>query len=200
MRRAVGLVAALAILAGGLAAWRLLPHDRTPFSAESIHPVLRIRFLDPQEAYPFAIPDARGSLYRTVRGDLSWQPPAGFDGWKRGHFAIFVIAARSDLPAPQLWAATPGTSALQSDPARVLDRLPGSGPLDLSAVYRNAATVGVSPSAAKVTFVAGFRTFEQDDWQRRVLADAPVELTDLVVELAFIGPDGRAYWTRRLHG
>src|SRR3954447_19587124 len=99
MRKVVGLIATLAVLAGGLIAWRH-PNDRAPFSADSLHPVLRLRFLDPEEPSPFAIPEARGTLYRTVRGDLSWSPPKGFagDGRWRGYFSIVVVAERSDLP------------------------------------------------------------------------------------------------------
>lgn len=199
MRRAAGLVAVLAVLAGGLIAWRCTP-DTVPFTAQSLHPVLRLRFLDPQEAYPFAIPEARGTLYRTVRGDVSWTAPDGFgaDSWRRGHLSVLVVAQRADLPSPQLWAVSPGTPRIAF--GRVLDRLPGTGPLVFRAAYRNAATVSVSPGAARITFVAGFRVLEQDDWQRRVLADAPIQLSDLAVALAFVGPDGRQYWTRRLHG
>jgi hypothetical protein len=61
-------------------------------------------------------------------------------------------------------------------------------------------TASIPPAAAQVTFIAAFPRLEHDDPEIRFIASAPVELSDLLVALVFIGPDDQLYWAARLYG
>lgn len=199
-RKLVGLIVALAFLAAGMVVWRAGEAAvAAPFTVESIRPALKLRMMNPLEPYPFDIPDLRGARarFQTFRGDLSWAAPAGYDDtWNQGHFSILVASRRNDLPAPRVWANSTTGTPIRSGIS--LDRVPDALAWLHGAEYRSAITMNLSPSAGAVTLVVGFRLVQQDDRDRRVVAVSSVQLADLLVTLAFIGPDGRLYWTLRL--
>ncbi len=200
--RAVAFVAVLAVVAVGAVLWQLrAARDQAPFTPEAVRAVLNMRSMNPLEPYPFDIPDLRGvrSRFQTFRADLTWTPPSGYDdSWRRGHFSIFVATRRKDLPPPRVWSHAPsGTPTLEGVS---IDRVPDSLAWMHGPQYRQAVITRTSPSAAEVTFVVAFRVRQPSDFERRVLAATPARLTDLMVTLAFIGPDGRLYWAQRLHG
>lgn len=206
-RRAVALAAALAVLAVGLVVWHLRRDaDQPPVTAQSVRAVLNLRMMNPLEPYPFDIPDLRGARtrFQTFRADLSWTPPPGFDDtWQRGHFAILVAAKRKDLPPPRVWSHSP--SGMPTVAGVSIDRMPDRLGWLHGVEYRQAISTKTSPSAGQVTFVVAFRYNQMplqpvERRERRSLSIAPARVADLLVTLAFIGPDGRLHWAQRLHG
>jgi hypothetical protein len=53
--------------------------------------------------------------------------------------------------------------------------------------------------ASPLTFVALFPYLEEPDPQLTI-ATAPVAMSDLLLALVYMGPDGQVYWARRLQG
>ncbi len=54
-------------------------------------------------------------------------------------------------------------------------------------------------TASPVTFVALFPYVEEPD-PETLMATAPVQMSDLLLALVYMGPDGQVYWAQRLQG
>jgi hypothetical protein len=187
-------------------------HDRAPFDAESIHAALSLKMMDEQhpQDHPSDLPYILYGKYQVVRGDLTWTPPAGFvQNWDRGTFWLIVIDKRTRLKPPQVQAkSATGTRIAHGSLYQLnllADKWPwlaGAGDVKTgdNTVLSVATTASIPPAAAQVTFIAAFPRLEPDDPEIRFIASAPVELSDLLVALVFIGPDDQLYWAARLYG
>ncbi|WP_236647775.1 MULTISPECIES: hypothetical protein [Micromonospora] len=139
-------------------------------------------------------------------GRISWQdPPKPLDG---GSFAIFLIDKRTHHK-PEVIAVSAPQEAVGLGSAgvdnKIEERYPwlrGAGSLKVrdNEWRDNGGRLGVADeNASPLTFVALFPYLEKPD-REPTIATAPVAMSDLLLALVYMGPDGQVYWAQRLQG
>ncbi|MEW2386038.1 hypothetical protein AB0873_28650 [Micromonospora sp. NPDC047707] len=202
----MAVVAVVAALAG----WRWW-HNRPPYGPEALDLRSSLTFVTYQEAQAALGAQVHAPVAndgdQLVLGRVSWQaPPKPLDG---GWFAIFLIDKRNDrrpgvfgLSAPRTEALSIGSHGAEN---RIPERYPwlrGAGDVPVGdGTWRGSGNrVGVFDEAASpLTFVARFPHLEAPA-QETLVATAPVAMSDLLLALAYLGPDGQVYWAQRLSG
>ncbi|WP_091057605.1 hypothetical protein [Micromonospora humi] len=200
---------ALVVIVAAVGGWRWW-HQHPPYGPEALHLRSSLEFVTYDEAQA-----ALGSAYQApvasggdqlVLGRVSWQtPPVPMDA---GYFALFLIDKRTDLKPPVFAVSAPqesistGSAGVENG---ISDRYPwlrGAGDVQVGEhEWRNGGSrlaIG-DAGASPVTFVALFPRLESNR-QEFPIATAPVTLPDLLLALAYLGPDHQVYWARRLQG
>ncbi|MEV0426174.1 hypothetical protein [Micromonospora sp. NPDC050495] len=208
--RSVAVISAAVLTVVAVGAWRWW-HNHPPYGPEALALTSSLSLVTYAEAQaalgeeahaPFA--SGRDQL---VLGRVSWQaPPEPLDG---GYFAVFLIDKRTDrkpevfgVPAPQERAVGVGSAGVEN---RIVERyswLHGAGDVRVgeNEWRSNGNRLYVSDEkASPLTFVALFPYVAEPDPELPVVS-APVALADLLLALAYLGPDGQVYWAQRLQG
>jgi hypothetical protein len=201
------------LLAAGFVVYRWW-HERPPYGPEALGLTSVLEMLpsgkqleDEYRGLTY-YPDEKSTL---IGGRISWQPRPGSSGdWSDGGwFMIFLVDKRVDLKPPQISGASTSGHEVLSGGAGVQNRvaeeypwLRGAG--DIKTGDRTSRSGGsalsTSPATGEITFVAVFPQMPDDDPERRFLAAAPIALSDVMIALAYIGPDRQIYWATRLYG
>ncbi|WP_232233896.1 hypothetical protein [Micromonospora chokoriensis] len=141
-----------------------------------------------------------------VLGRVAWQPPPEpLDG---GYFAVFLIDKRTNrkpndfgVSAPQE-AVSLGSAGVENRIAERYAWLRGAGDVKVGdhEWRSNGNRLGVfDETASPLTFVARF-PYLADAARKPTIATAPVGMSDLLLALVYLGPDGQVYWAQRLQG
>ncbi|MEU7761235.1 hypothetical protein [Micromonospora aurantiaca (nom. illeg.)] len=141
-----------------------------------------------------------------VLGRVSWQtPPRPLDG---GYFAVFLIDKRTDSKPAVFGVAAPqaavgiGSAGIEHRIAERYSWLRGAGDATFGddEWRSNGSRLHVADEkASPVTFVALFPYAEKPDPETST-ATAPVQMSDLLLALVYMGSDGQVYWAQRLQG
>ncbi|KKK05314.1 hypothetical protein LQ51_14790 [Micromonospora sp. HK10] len=207
--RAVAVVSAafLVVAVGGWRWW----HDRPPYGPEALALTSSLRLVANEEAQA-ALGDRAHAPYASggdqlVLGRVSWRtPPKPLDG---GYFAVFLIDKRTDRK-PEIFgvraahekAVGIGSAGVENRIAERYSWLRGAGDVRVgqNEWRSNGNRLHVSDErVAPLTFVALFPHMAEPEPELPV-ASAPVALADLLLALAYLGPDGQVYWAQRLQG
>ncbi|WP_186315685.1 hypothetical protein [Catellatospora sichuanensis] len=212
-RQKIYAVVLVVAVAAGFAVYRWW-HERPPYGAEGLGFAATAELLPsdkrPEDEYHGVRFLARERSV-AVGGRLTWRPAPGSSAdWQDdGRFMIFVVDKRVQLMPPQIWGASPsgievlsGGDGVQERVAEEYPWLRGVGSIKL---YDNVSRSGGSclstaPAAGEVAFVAVFPPIPEGDPERRFLAAAPIAVSDIMVAVAFIGPDRQVYWAERVFG
>lgn len=205
------LVAVLAAAGyGGYRWW----HERPPYGPEALEFAATAEQLPPGERSDSDYHGVKyhlGEGWAAVGGRITWRPPAGSsadwdeDGW----FMIFVVDKRVDLMPPQAWGVSPsghrvvsGGDGVQNRIAEKYAWLRGAGNIKVGDdTWRDGGTtLSTTPAAGGFDFVAMFPPIPDGDPERRFLAAAPITLSDIMIAVAFVGPDRQVYWAERVFG
>ncbi|MFC3502040.1 hypothetical protein ACFOOK_13865 [Micromonospora krabiensis] len=207
-RRAATILAVI-LTVTAVVAWRWW-HDHPPYGPEALELTSSLSLVSNDEAQaalgenapaPFAT--GRDQL---VLGRVSWQtPPKPLDG---GYFAIFLIDKRTDhkpevfgVSAPQE-AVGIGSAGIESRITERYSWLRGAGDATFGddEWRSNGNRLHVADeTAAPLAFVALFPYLEEPHPEAS-MATAPVALSDLLLAMVYLGPDGQVYWAQRLQG
>ncbi|WP_446216490.1 hypothetical protein [Micromonospora sp. IBHARD004] len=206
----VAVILAIIVAMVGVEAWRWW-HNHPPYGPEALAIQSSLRFVSYEEAQAALGENANAPLAsgrdQLVLGRISWQaPPKALDG---GYFAIFLIDKRTHhkpeviaVPAPQEESVGLGSAGIES---RIEERYPwlrGAGSLKVrdNEWRDNGNRLGVADEkASPLTFVALFPYLDKPHWEPTI-ATAPVAMSDLLLALVYMGPDGQVYWAQRLQG
>ncbi|MCM0673737.1 hypothetical protein NCC78_03300 [Micromonospora phytophila] len=197
----------LAVVA--VVAWRWW-HNHPPYGPEALVIESSLRFVSYEEAQAALGEETHAPLAsgrdQLVLGRVSWQaPPKPLDG---GYFAIFLIDKRTKhkpgtfgVSAPGEEAVSVGTAGVENKIAQRYPWLEGAGYIKVGETggRTNGNRLGVTDeNASPLTFVARFPYPENPG--RETIATAPVAMSDLLLSLVYMGPDGQVYWAQRLQG
>jgi len=206
-------IIAVPVVAFGWRWW----HHRPPYGPEALALTSSLSLASYEEAKAALGADVvvPGEGDQLVLGRVSWQaPPTPLDG---GWFAIFLIDKRTD--------AKPGTFAISSEQKavsvgshgahnKIPERFPwlqGAGDVEHNGTWTSiGSNLSVADAAASpLTFIALFGNEQRiqeeasEELDARALpsvAVAPVAMSDLLLAMVYMGPDGQVYWAQRLHG
>ncbi|MEV4761147.1 hypothetical protein AB0J89_00775 [Micromonospora chokoriensis] len=209
-RSSLAVIVTATVVVAGMAAWRWT-HNHPPYGPEALAITSSLSLVSYPEAqaalggktHPPLVSDERDQL---VLGRVTWQPPPEpLDG---GYFAVFVIDKRSNrkpgdfaVSAPQK-AVSLGSAGVEN---RIVERyawLRGAGDVKVgdNEWRSNGNRLGVyDETASPLTFVALF-PYVADAARKPTVATAPVGMSDLLLALVYLGPDGQVYWAQRLQG
>lgn len=186
-------------------------HNRAPFGPEALAPTASLALTTYEEAQhllgeqvyaPYAGPGDQ-----LVLGRVSWrQPPHGLAG---GHLTILLIDKRTDLMPSVFSVASARQAAVAVGADGTLDTIADRYPwlrgahsrYDGNGWYTPGHVVYVTEAeASPVTLVALFPPVTNQMPAPPRVATAPVAVSDLLLAMAFVGPDNQVYWAQRLTG
>ncbi|MFI7604851.1 hypothetical protein ACIBTV_06990 [Micromonospora sp. NPDC049366] len=208
--RRITLVVAVVLALVAVGGWRWW-HNHPPYGPEALAVTSSLTFVSPQEAravlgdnVPAPVPNEGDQL---VLGRVSWEaPPEPFDG---GYFAIFLIDKRTNIKVGNFAVSSPRPEAISAGSAgvenRIAERYPwlkGAGDIkDGDTWWSHGSRLAVSDAeASPLTFVAQIPYVKRPGLAAARTATAPIALSDLLLALAYLGPDGQVYWAQRLQG
>ncbi|MEV4847246.1 hypothetical protein AB0K20_28995 [Micromonospora matsumotoense] len=185
-------------------------HNHPPYGLETLAVTSSLSLVSYEEAQAALGETAHAPVAygrdQLVLGRLSWQaPPKPLDG---GYFAIFLIDKRTNHKPEVFSVAAPqeavgiGSAGIENRIAERYSWLRGAGDATFGddAYQSNGHRLHVTDEkASPLTFVALFPYIEEPDPELPV-ATAPVAMSDLLLALAYLGPDGQVYWAQRLQG
>ncbi|RQW92435.1 hypothetical protein DKL51_19080 [Micromonospora globispora] len=186
-------------------------HNRPPYGPEALAIKSSLQFIGHEEAQAALgdkvnapVSDGRDQL---VLGRVSWQaPPKPLDG---GYFAIFLIDKRTNLKPGSFSASSPlqeavglGSAGVENKIAERYSWLKGAGDvIEGNSWWSYGSRLAVSDGdASPLTFVAAFPYVEGPLRTVVHVPTAPVAMSDLLLALVYMGPDGQVYWAQRLQG
>lgn len=206
----VACAAVIVVVSGAAVAWRWW-HDRAPFGPEAIAPTASLELTSYDEAQrrlgadvfaPYAGPGDQ-----LVLGQVSWRPPP--QRLAGGHLTILLIDKRTDLMPAFISVASSRQAAVGTGSDGTLDVIADRYPwlraaksrYDGSGRYTSGHVVYVTDAeASPLTLVALFPAANENVPVQPPVATAPVALSDLLLAMAFVGPDRQIYWAQRLLG
>ncbi|MEV0881680.1 hypothetical protein AB0I85_28055 [Micromonospora echinofusca] len=208
--RRAGLVSAVILAMMAFAGWRWW-HNHPPYGPEALAIESSLHFVSHEEAQAALgekvnapVADGRDQL---VLGQVSWQtPPRPLDG---GYFAIFLIDKRTNLKPGSFSASSPRQEAVSLGSAgtdnKIAERYPwlqGAGYVRQgNSWWSYGSRLAVFDGhATPLTFVARFPQLEGPLREEAHVPTAPVAISDLLLALVHVGPDGQVYWAQRLQG
>jgi len=204
-RRAQAALAALVLVVGlsTYAGWGWW-HNRPPYGPEVLAATATLEFAS-FEAASTALGGVSAPLTddgdQLVLGRVSWRPPPRPQ--KDTTFWITVLDKRSQRKAAVMAAASSRQDKVVlgsgGDLRRAADRYPWLSGIDGREVdgqwWDPGNSVFVSASdATPLTFVALFPSADTPQRPESAIPTAPVALSDLLVALVHVGPDGQVYW------
>ncbi|WP_327027859.1 hypothetical protein OG989_19045 [Micromonospora sp. NBC_01740] len=184
-------------------------HNHPPYGPEALAIKSSLQFVSPEEAQAALgekVPVSNGRD-QLVLGRVSWQtPPKPLDG---GYFAIFLIDKRTNLKPGNFSASSPrqeavdlGSASVENKIAERYSWLQGAGDVkEGNSWWSYGSRLAVSDGeASPLTFVAPFPYVEGPLRAAAHVPTAPVAISDLLLALVYMGPDGQVYWAQRLQG
>ncbi|AYF32283.1 hypothetical protein CSH63_33555 [Micromonospora tulbaghiae] len=203
---------ALAVVLASVAfvGWRWW-HNHPPYGPEALAIKSLLQIVSHEEAQAALgekvyapVSNGRDQL---VLGRVSWQiPPEPLDG---GYFAIFLIDKRTNLKPGRFSASSPLQEAVGFGNAGVENKIPerypwlrgAGGVKEGNTWWSYGSRLAVSDgNASPLTFVALFPHVEGLLRAAVHVPTAPVAISDLLLALVHMGPDGQVYWAQRLQG
>ncbi|WP_238449566.1 hypothetical protein [Micromonospora sp. 4G55] len=186
-------------------------HSRPPYGPEALAIKSSLQSVSHEEAQAALgekvdapVSNGRDQL---VLGRVSWQtPPKPLDG---GYFAIFLIDKRTNLKPGSFCASSPlqeavglGSAGVENKIAERYSWLQGAGYVrEGNSWWSYGSRLAVSDgNASPLTFVAPFPHVEGPLRAAVHVPTAPVAISDLLLALVYMGPDGQVYWAQRLQG
>ncbi|MBE1484668.1 hypothetical protein [Plantactinospora soyae] len=211
-RRRVQAGAAALVLVLGLSAyagWRWW-HNRPPYGPEVLAATATLEFVNNevasaalgQETAPRA--DTGDQL---ALGRVTWQPPAEFQ--RDSTLWIVLLDKRTQLKPTAFGVSSPRQDKVGIGShgylQKAADRHPWLRGVAGHEVHGGWQSGGSSlfvaaADATPLTFVALFPANEQPHQPELPFAAAPIAISDLLVALISMGPDGQFYWAHRLLG
>ncbi|MGI5525137.1 hypothetical protein ACQEUX_29950 [Micromonospora sp. CA-259024] len=198
------------VAVAGMAAWRWT-HNHPPYGPAALAVTSSLSLVSYAEAQaalgektrPPLVSDERDQL---VLGRVTWQPPPEpLDG---GYFAVFLIDKRSNRKPGDFVVSDPqedvsvGSAGVDNRIAERYAWLRGAGDVKVgdSEWRSNGNRLGVfDEKVSPLTFVARF-PYVDEPGRKPTVATAPVGMSDLLLALVSMGPDGQVYWAQRLQG
>jgi hypothetical protein len=183
-------------------------HNRAPYAPEALGATATLRVVDQSTAdaalQPATVEPAEKSD-QTLLGQVSWRrPPHQPDG---GSFRIVVLDKRTRLMPGHIavTSSRPYDLSIGSDGSLDIAEkryswLQGAGMREVNGSYwsvGNAITVS-SIDASPITFAIVLHPARPETPPEQMVASAPATVTDLMVALINVGPDGQVYWAQRL--
>ncbi|MEU1587436.1 hypothetical protein [Micromonospora sp. NPDC005710] len=206
----LAVIVAAVVAVAGMAVWRWT-HNRPPYGQEALAITSSLSLVSYAEAQAalgenYQAPLASDERDQLVLGTVAWRPPPEpLDG---GYFAVFLIDKRTNLK-PGVFAVSAPQEAVSLGSAGVENRiaeryawLRGAGDVKVgdNEWRSNGNRLGVfDATASPLTFVARF-PYVADAAREPTTAAAPVGMSDLLLALVYLGPDGQVYWAQRLQG
>ncbi|MET8461553.1 hypothetical protein ABZ422_20095 [Micromonospora zamorensis] len=186
-------------------------HNHPPYGPEALAIKSSLQFVSHEEAQAALgekvnapVSNGRDQL---VLGRVSWQtPPKPLDG---GYFAIFLIDKRTNLKPGNFSASSPlqeavglGSAGVENKIAERYSWLQGAGDVrEGNSWWSYGSRLAVSDgNASPLTFVAPFPYVEGPLRAATHVPTAPVAISNLLLALVYMGPDGQVYWAQRLQG
>ena len=210
VKRRAGLIISVAMLligAGSVFGVRWW-NNRAPYAPEALGATATLRMVDQSTAdsalQPVIVePAEKGD--QILLGQVSWRRPPRQP--KGGSFGIVVLDKRTHL-MPGHFAVTSnrpddvstGSDSSQDIAEKRYPWLQGAGAREINGSFwsaGNAITVS-SIDASPVTFAIVLHPRRPGTPPEQMVASAPVAVTDLMVALINVGPDGQVYWGQRL--
>ncbi|MEE6306388.1 hypothetical protein V1634_06015 [Plantactinospora veratri] len=142
-----------------------------------------------------------------VLGRVTWRPPV--EPQDGAVFWIVVLDKRTHLKPTVFGVASPRQADVGVGShgylRKAADRYPwlqGIVGREVDGGWRDAgSSISVAaPDASPVTFVGIFPDAKRLKQSEPLIATAPVAVSDLLVALVNMGPDGQLYWAQRLWG
>ncbi|MEN3616227.1 hypothetical protein AAH979_43030 [Plantactinospora sp. ZYX-F-223] len=214
MRQRAGLVIGVVVLLvgiGGLAGWRWW-RSLPPYGPEVLAATATLNLVDQATADAAFSPsnveragDGDGDGDQIFLGRVAWERPP--DPQVDGSFRIVVLDKRTGrIPGfITVTSARPDDVGAGSDGAldRAEERYPwlqgiGARKVDGGFLTIGSAVTVYSVDASPVTFVLVLHPQRPGTPPERVVATAPAAVTDLLVALISVGPDGQVYWAHCL--
>lgn len=195
---------------GGYRWW----HEHPPYGPEALEFAATVEQLPPCQGTwveYHGVKFHHGVGWAAVGGRITWQTPAGSSAdWDEdGRFVVFVVDKRVDLRPPQIWGVSPSghwvVSSVNGEQNLIAAEVPWlRGVADVKTgpdAWRvGGGTLVTTPAAGEVDFVVMFPELPAGDPERRFLAAAPITLSDIMIAVAFVGPDRQVYWAERVYG
>jgi hypothetical protein len=210
MKRRTSLIISVAMLligAGSLAGLRRWD-NRPPYGPEALGATATLRMVDQTTAdaalQPVTVePSEKGD--QIVLGQVSWVRPLHHpDG---GSFRIVVLDKRTRLMPGHIAVTSgrPDDVGIGSDESQDIAQkrypwLQGAGVREVNGSFWSAGNaIAVSSiDASPVTFAIVLHPARPETPPEQMIASAPAAVTDLLVALINVGPDGQVYWAQRL--
>ncbi len=202
----IGVVMVL-VAAGGIAGWRWW-HNRAPYGPETLGATATLRLVDQATADAAMSP---ADAERAADGDqiflgrVAWVRPPDIEA--DGSFRVVILDKRTRLMPGfiSVTSARPDDIGTGSDEA--LDGaeeryswLQGIGTREIDGSFWTAgsAITVSSVDASPVTFVIVLHPARPHTPPEQATATAPAAVSDLLVALINVGPDGQVSWAQRL--
>ncbi|HEX8627396.1 MAG TPA: hypothetical protein VF755_04420 [Catenuloplanes sp.] len=210
MRHRVGLIIGVVMLlvAGGAVVGRRWWHNRVPFGPAALGATATLRLVDQATADAAMSPvnaEHAGDGDQIFLGRVAWARPP--DIRTDGSFRVVILDKRTRrMPGfISVTSARPDEVSTGSDGALDLAQerygwLRGIGPREINGSFwtsGDAITVS-SVDASPVTFVIVLHPGRPGVPPGHAVATAPAAVSDLLVALINVGPDGQVYWAQRL--
>ncbi|MGW3888819.1 hypothetical protein ACWD69_09030 [Micromonospora chokoriensis] len=198
------------VVVAGMIAWRWT-HNHPPYGPEALAITSSLSLVSHAEAQAALGEKTRPPLTSDGRDQLvlcqvAWQPPPEpLDG---GYFAVFLIDKRSNRKPGDFVVSDPqeavslGSAGVENRVAERYAWLRGAGSVKVgdNEWRSNGNRLAVyDETASPLTFVA-LLPYVADAARKPTVATAPVEMSDLLLALVYLGPDGQIYWAQRLQG
>ncbi len=207
--RLTAAVLAVLLAVVSVVAWRWW-HNQPPYDPQALALTSSLSLVSTDEAQaalgantPTPLASGRDQL---VLGRVSWQaPPEPLDG---GYFAVFLIDKRTDHK-PEVFGVSAAPDAVGIGSAgtenRIAERYPwlrgaGDATFGDNEWRSNGNRLHVADEkASPLTFVALFPYREKPD-PELPMATSPIAMSDLLLAMVHMGPDGQVFWAQRLQG
>ncbi|MEU7679231.1 hypothetical protein AB0C42_30970 [Micromonospora taraxaci] len=209
-RSSLVVIVTAAVVVAGMAAWRWT-HNHPPYGPATLaitSSLSLVSYAEAQAALGESIrpPLASDERDQLVLGRVAWQPPPEpLDG---GYLAVFLIDKRTNRKPGDFVASGPqdavslGSAGVENRIAERYAWLRGAGDVKVGdGEWRsNGNRLAVyDETASPLTFVALF-PYVADAARKPTVATAPVGMSDLLLALVYLGPNGQVYWAQRLQG
>ena len=210
MRRRAGLIIGVAMLlvaAGTTVGWRWW-HNRAPYGPKALGAIATLRLVDQPTADAAMSPvnaEHAGDGDQIFLGRVAWVRPPGIKD--DGSFRVVILDKRTRRMPSFISVTSPRPDDVGAGSDGALDVaeeryswLQGIGPREINGSFwtAGAAITVSSVDASPVTFVIVLHPAKPDTSPEYAGAEAPAAVSDLLVALINVGPDGQVYWAQRL--
>ncbi|MEU1249159.1 hypothetical protein [Micromonospora arida] len=200
-------MAILLVAAGTTVGWRWW-HNRPPYGAKALGATATLRLVDQATADTAMSPvnaEHADDGDQIFLGRVAWvRPPSIKDD---GSFRVVILDKRTRRMPGFISVTSPRPDDVGAGSDGALDiaekRYPwlqGIGTRHINGLFwtAGAAITVSSVDASPVTFVTVLHPASPDTPPEHLVATAPAAVSDLLVALINVGPDGQVYWAQRL--
>jgi hypothetical protein len=200
-------VAMLLVAAGTIGGWRWW-HNRAPYGPTALGATATLRSVDQATADAAMSPvnaEHAGDGDQLFLGRVAWVRPPGIKG--DGSFRVVILDKRSRRMPGFISVTSPRPDDVGAGSDGALDVaedryswLRGIGAHEVNGSFwtAGAAITVSSVDASPVTFVIVLHPARPGAPPEHAVASAPAAVSDLLVALINVGPDGQVYWAQRL--